>query len=152
MMTVSGFNPYEPPASDVTPDMSLSRPRAFGSWAWEAAAGGLLIALYDVHSSSGDGTTISGAYLAAGVILGWRHARWAWLCWLPLGTSLYLAHLIAIAAGYKPPFVERDYDTALNTLIVLLPAGFGLLVGALTSEFRSFVFRQLGSVKHGDDT
>ncbi len=55
---------------------------------------------------------------------------WAWLAWTPLGIGLYFIHLIAIAHGFKPPFVEANAEKAIGCLWVLVPCGFGIGMGA----------------------
>jgi len=57
---------------------------------------------------------------------GWRNRP---ACWPPLGLSLYVVHVIAIACGREPPYVESDYDRATSTLGFYYVSGFGLLLG-----------------------
>ena len=101
--------------------------RAFG----EAALMGLAFAIADVLSSGSHGPGSDGfARLLAGVILGFRHARRAWICWLPLGASLYLVHFVAILGGAKPPHVEADLTAARVALQQIFPAAWSLALGA----------------------
>jgi hypothetical protein len=92
---------------------------------------GFLIGLVDINSGDGDPGTTFGLYLIAGLALGFRNAGRASVCWPPLGVSLYIVHLIAIACGQKPPFVESDFRQATHTLGVYGVAGLGLLVGVV---------------------
>ncbi len=92
---------------------------------------GLLIGLVDINSGDGDPGTTFGLYLIAGLVLGFRNAGRASLCWPPLGVSLYIVHLIAIACGRKPPFVESNFRQAAHTLGFYGVAGVSLLVGVV---------------------
>jgi hypothetical protein len=47
-----------------------------------------------------------------------------------LGVSLYAAHVIAIACGGKPPYVEENYRFAEQCLWVTAPSGLGVMAGA----------------------
>jgi hypothetical protein len=90
---------------------------------------GLLVGLVDANSSNGGGYILGGHLLACVLIGAWA-AGWAWVCWLPLGSGVYLVHLVAIARGYKPPFVEESALAARFTLQLLAPAAIGLSFGA----------------------
>jgi hypothetical protein len=80
------------------------------------------------------------AYLGLAFVLGIRHGSWAWLAWPPLGVCLYLVHLVAITHGYKQPYVEANADEAIACLVVLLPSGLGIGIGAaLRWVFKSLV-------------
>ncbi|WP_435006061.1 hypothetical protein P12x_003733 [Tundrisphaera lichenicola] len=92
---------------------------------------GLSVGLADVHYS-GDFNGTGYAYLLAGAVLGYRHAGRSWPCWLPLGLSLYVVHVAAIACGYERPFVEKDMLAARDTLPFALVAGIGIAIGAST--------------------
>jgi hypothetical protein len=96
----------------------------------EGALIGLLIGLLDI-SSDGNPAQTAGLYLLAGMGLGIRNAGRASYCWAPLGVSLYLVHLIAIACGQKPPFVESSFRQAAYALDCYAVAGLGLLVGVI---------------------
>ena len=94
----------------------------------EAAVVGVAIGIWDIHSTGNPGMSAL-AYLLAGVALGARHAGTAWLCWPPLGLSLYAVHLAAIAHGYKQPYVEADSVAARATLGMFAEAGLGIALG-----------------------
>lgn len=104
---------------------SFSRPRP----ALEALAVGLCLGFIDSNLANTEGFVLFG-YLAAGAILGFRHAGRALACWPPLGVGLYAAHVVAIACGGKPPYVEENYRFAEQTLWVILPSGVGIMAGA----------------------
>lgn len=109
---------------------TAARIPAFIRPAVEAMVVGLLIGLVDAFTTNtGDATLI--AYLLAGIALGVRHAGRAWSCWPPLGLSLYLVHVAAIACGRRPPYVESDFDAARVTLQFCVPAGLGLGFGTI---------------------
>jgi hypothetical protein len=97
----------------------------------ESLAVGLAIAFADIHFT-GYGIWISPAYLLAGVALGVRHAGQALFCWLPLGVSLYVVHVVTIALGGKQPYVEANARLAEACLDFLTPTGLGLLVGSFS--------------------
>jgi len=94
----------------------------------EASAVGVAFGLWDIHSACRPGSSLL-AYLLAGVVLGARHAGRAWLCWPPLGLSLYAIHLAAIAHGYKQPYVEANSMEARATLTTFPIAGLGIALG-----------------------
>ena len=96
---------------------------------WEATAVGLLLGFIDCHSSGNPGFTAF-AYLICGAILGVRHASRSFLCWLPLGLSLYAVHVVAIAFGSKPPYVEENHRFAEQCLLFIIPSGLGTLAGS----------------------
>ncbi|QEH32340.1 hypothetical protein OJF2_08100 [Aquisphaera giovannonii] len=96
----------------------------------EATAVGLAYGIADTRISGDEGRHFL-AFLAAGVALGFRHAGRAMLCWLPLGVGLYLAHVVAIARGARPPFVEENVRFSEACLFALIPAGLSLMLGAL---------------------
>ena len=102
----------------------------FGT-AVEGAATGLALGLIDIHSRSGDWFDPGLAGLAAGFVLALRHGRRSWQAWGPLGWCFYLMHRVAIAGGYRPPYVEKDAATALMSLAILWPTGMGLALGGL---------------------
>ena len=70
-------------------------------------------------------------YLMASLALGFRNAGRASWCWPPLGVGLFVAHLIAIHFGAKPPFVEANFREAMFALNTYGVVGLGLLVGAV---------------------
>jgi hypothetical protein len=106
--------------------------RAFGRHPFtQALLAGLLIGLLDINCADGGGWILS-LYLIAGISLGLRHAGRAWLCWPPLGGSLYPVHVAAILLGRKQPYVEADVHIAVATLGMLFPVGIGLACGAAT--------------------
>lgn len=96
----------------------------------EAVAVGLLVALIDIQCT-GDGTLTILLYVAAAALLGLRHAGHACPIWPVLGSSLYVVHVIAIACGRKPPFVETDSRNAEGTLEILFPVVIGLTIGVV---------------------
>ncbi|WP_165227496.1 outer membrane protein assembly factor BamE [Aquisphaera insulae] len=100
---------------------------AFG----EALAAGLAIGIAVTFSSLNHPNWRHSAYLLAGFLLGLRHAGRAVFCWLPLGVSLYVAHVVAIILGVGPPHVEANTRMAEVRLFALIPAGVGLMAGAL---------------------
>ena len=97
--------------------------------ALEAAAIGAALGGLDAHLAD-SGTGILFLYGVFGFVEGFRHAGRAWQCWLPLGSSMYLAHVAAIGCGYRPPYVEPDAIAARQGLIYFYPASFGLITGA----------------------
>ena len=109
--------------------LKVYQPRNPFQAAIEAIAIGLALGLIDVHSSTGDAFDPITAYFITGFALGLRHSWKARQAWIPLGGCFYLAHRVAIASGYKPPYVERNAAEAVKSLYVLWPAGFGLIVG-----------------------
>lgn len=90
---------------------------------------GSLIGFVD-SNRAGSGEWQAPAYFVAGALLGLRHARRSCPCWPILGFSLYAVHVIAIACGRKPPYVEENYRFAEQCLWVVIPSGFGVMVGA----------------------
>lgn len=117
-----GAAPAENGARAIAPLAARLRPIA------EALAIGLLVGLVDANNTNGVVITIGG-YLLAGAVIGFRHAGRACWCWPVLGVTLYLAHVAAIAWGYKPPYVEADYRRAESNLLAVIPAGIGLVAG-----------------------
>ena len=118
--------------------LAMLRPRLRSQAAIEGIAIGVLFGLMDVHSSNEDWFDSLTAYPLAAFVLGVRHGRRAWQAWLPLGSSLYVLHLAAIACGYQPPYVEVDAETAGACLVVSWPVGLGLgLAPSFHSLFRS---------------
>jgi hypothetical protein len=110
---------------------------------------GLLLGLIDVHSTNDDWFNSWFAYFVAGFVLGLRHGGRSWQAWLPLGWSRYLMHRAAIAYGYRPPYVEADADSAMMSLLVLLPAGLGLALGAFVRFVISRLARATRSIPGG---
>ena len=98
--------------------------------AFEAAGLGLVFGLIDVHSSGESVVWFLLVYLSVAIVLGVRHGARSWQAWIPLGASLFLAHLAAIACGYKPPYVEANAREALAVLFFSWPAAVGLALGA----------------------
>jgi len=109
--------------------LTILRPKLRFQAAIEGIAIGATLGLIDVHSTDGDWFDAKFAYLLAGFVLGLRHAGRAWQAWIPLGLCFYLIHRVAIAYGYRPPYVEADADSALVSFLVLWPAGLGLALG-----------------------
>ena len=97
--------------------------------AWEALAVGLLLGLADANHA-GEQDFVLPAYFVAGALLGLRHAGRAFPCWPLLGVSLYAVHVVAIACGRKPPYVEENYRFAEQCLWVIMPSGLGVMAGA----------------------
>ena len=95
----------------------------------EASLTGLALGLADSRYA-GEFHWAVPAYLLAGLVLGFRHAGRAWPCWVPLGVGLYIAHIVAIALGRQPPYVEESYLAARQTFFVLPLAGLALALGA----------------------
>jgi hypothetical protein len=91
---------------------------------------GLLLGLAD-SNYAGERDVTSIAYLIGGALLGLRHAGRACPCWPVLGVSLYAVHVVAIALGRKPPYVEENYRFAEMCLLAFIPSGFGLFVGVV---------------------
>jgi hypothetical protein len=83
----------------------------------------------DINATQDDAALSIWAYAISGVFMGLRHAGCAWACWPPLGISLYLVHVAAIAGGLKQPYVEVDIPTAATTLGLIYPAGIFIAVG-----------------------
>jgi hypothetical protein len=109
----------------------ILRPRFYGQATIEAVAVGLPLGLIDIHSKAGDWFEPLPAFFLAALLLGLRHGGRAWQAWGPLGLCDYLMHRVAIANGYRPPYVEEDAASALLCFYVLWPAGFGLALGML---------------------
>jgi hypothetical protein len=109
----------------------ILRPRFYGQATLEAIAVGLPLGLFEIHSKAGDWFDAGFAFFLVSLLLGLRHGGRAWQAWGPLGFCLYLTHRVAIAHGYRPPYVEEDADAALSTFFVLWPTGFGLGLGML---------------------
>jgi hypothetical protein len=129
MPAISDANVDEPARSIGKPSGIV---RAIGRYPFtQALLAGLLIGLVDINCADGGGW-ILGLYLIAGISLGLRHAGRAWICWPPLGGSLYPIHVAAILLGRKQPYVEADVDVAVDTLGMLFPVGLGLACGAIT--------------------
>jgi hypothetical protein len=97
--------------------------------AWEAIAVGLLLGFADANHA-GNQEFVLPAYFVAGVVLGLRHAGRAFPCWPLLGVSLYAVHVVAIACGRKPPYVEENYRFAEQCLWAIMPSGLGVMAGA----------------------
>jgi hypothetical protein len=95
---------------------------------WEGLALGLVVGFADTRISEGHAFVFA-VYLSVGALLGLRHAGRACPCWPLLGITLYAAHVAAIACGRTPPYVEENYRFAEQGMWVLIPAGFGLLLG-----------------------
>lgn len=97
----------------------------------EAAAIGTVLGLIDIHTDGEYWFNGMFACLVAGLVLALRHGGRSWQAWSPLVWCFYLMHRAAIAAGYRPPYVEPDADRALFTFYLLIPVTLGLAVGAL---------------------
>jgi hypothetical protein len=93
-----------------------------------STAVGLSVGLIDANTSR-RGISLDLFHLSVCVLIGAWAAGWAWVCWLPLGSGVYLVHLVAIARGYRPPFVEESAVAARITLQFLAPAAIGLGFG-----------------------
>jgi hypothetical protein len=93
---------------------------------------GLMIGLRDTLHGDDESRAVTGAlYLIASIALGFRNAGRASLCWPPLGVSLFVAHLIAMHFGAKPPFVEANFRQATFTLGIYPLVRVGLFIGAV---------------------
>jgi len=119
MADSTSATPPSPPDLGVP---ALARPLV------EAIAAGSLIGLVDIFLSESSGWSLTAVFVA-GVALGVRHAGRAWPCWAPLGVGLYAVHVVAIACGRRPPFVEASFQAARETLFLVFPAGIGLVLG-----------------------
>lgn len=95
----------------------------------EASLIGLALGFADSRYA-GESNWIIPVFFGAGFLLGVRHAGRAWPCWVPLGMGLYFAHIVAIALGRQPPYVEESYLAARQTFFVLPLVGLGLALGA----------------------
>jgi hypothetical protein len=113
------------------PGIRVLRAGFYGQATVEAIAIGLPLGLIDVHSRQGGWFDAHLAFLLAGVLLGVRHAGRAWQAWGPLGFCHYVMHRLAIAYGYRPPYVEEDARSALLCFVILWPALVGLGLGML---------------------
>ena len=116
-----------------TDGSSVQDPR-FGQWTiWsgpvEAALLGIALGVLYVPTSD-DIVRVAGAYAAAGILLGFRHAGRSMGCWLILGVSLYPIHLVAVALGREPPFLYITPRGGICNLILLAPSGLGVVSGA----------------------
>lgn len=105
-----------------TPAASAGRFRAV----FEAAGFGLILGLVDVQST-GTGAWFLLVYLVVAYALGVRHGVRSWQAWIPLGASVYLAHLAGIACGYKPPYVAANAREAWGSSSFLGPPRLRLL-------------------------
>jgi hypothetical protein len=112
---------------------------------------GLTLGLIDIHSTVDDWFDAGFAYAVAGLLLGLRHGRRSWQAWCPLGWCFYLMHRVAIARGYRPPYVEEDADKAIRSLFVLWPAGLGLALGAFARLTISGLSRTWRATARGTD-
>jgi hypothetical protein len=95
---------------------------------------GLILGVVDCHytlAGPDSPNLIFLAYFVVALVLGARHGIWAWLAWPSLGVFLYLTHLVAIANGYKQPYVEKSAEDAIVCLFMLIPTGVGIGLGAL---------------------
>jgi hypothetical protein len=116
---------------ESSPEVGMPSPsRSVSRWnaIYEALAVGLLLGIAD-SNHAGSGAFAPSAYFLGGALLGLRHAGRASPCWPVLGISLYAVHVIAIALGRKPPYVEENYRFAEQCLWILIPSGLGLIVG-----------------------
>ena len=110
----------------------------------EGASAGLAVALLDVNNLVS--LEVSAAlFLIAGVFLGTRHGLLGLPAWPFVGGLLYVVHLIAMRHGYRQPFVERDTASVAYALMALVPAGFGLLSGAIGRLFLETLVRLTGA-------
>ena len=98
--------------------------------AFEAAGLGLVFGLIDVHWSGELAPWLFLVCLSVAFVLGERHGARSWQAWIPLGASMYLAHLAGIACGYKPPYVEASAREALAVFFFSWPTAVGLALGA----------------------
>jgi hypothetical protein len=126
MPAISDANVDEPgPAIGGPPGIG----RAIGCHPFtQALLAGLLIGLLEINCADGGGLIIS-LYLIAGISLGLRHAGRAWLCWPPLGGSLYPVHVAAILLGRKQPYVEADATLPSPPSECYFPRGLASLAG-----------------------
>jgi hypothetical protein len=104
----------------------------------EAMAVGLTLGFADANHA-GDADFSYPAYFLGGILIGLIHAGRCLPCWPILGMSLYVVHVVAIALGQKPPFVEENYRFAEQCYGVFLPSGFGLMAGAALRVFLASV-------------
>jgi len=99
----------------TTSDKKLNQFKIYFRSTLEALALGTVLGLIDISSSEDYKFTIV-AYFAGAAFIGFRHVGHAFPCWPVLGISLYAIHVIAIACGRKPPYVEENYQTALGIM------------------------------------
>jgi hypothetical protein len=136
-------NPWSAPAAALTPFATRPSYRWFVAAA-EGVAVGIIMGLVDINwAYTGPDTGISLTYFGVALVLGLRHGIWGWLAWLPLGICLYVIHLIAIAHGYKQPYVEANAEKAIGCLVLLGPSGLGIGIGAILQWGVKFL------IKHG---
>ena len=95
----------------------------------EATAVGLALGLMDANHA-GDGNFSTSAYFLGAFLVGLVHAGRCLPCWPILGVSLYVVHVMAIALGKKPPYVEENHRFAEQCLLAFVPSGLGLMAGA----------------------
>jgi hypothetical protein len=111
------------------PFQLINHPQVYAAIA--GALVGLAVGMIDVHSAGNQWLNPLLGFLIAGCLIGSVYGVNAWPAWVPLGWCVYLVHRVAIARGYRPPYVEASADEALQSLFVLWPAGLGIALGAL---------------------
>ena len=122
-------NPWSAPIAPLAP--ADSRPGNSLSAIAEGTVIGVIVGIVDIHVS-GLGSTWDVIYFALGMVMGARRGSRAWLAWpFQGGVCLYLIHLIAIAQGYKQPYVEANAKEAIWSLLFLVSAGIGIGSGVL---------------------
>ena len=143
-------NPYTAPGS--LDSMSPSLPRSLLAAAGMGLALGTIIGVADIHHATGDYHEVEWAYFVSGLGLGavslWR----CWAAWPPMAASLFVVHLIAIASGYRSPYVESSYLGAVFCLQpAAVPSAGGLFLGASVHRFLLLV-ASLARPSRGDAT
>lgn len=132
-----------PDAPGVSPPSHAWRAHALAPFI-EASAIGLALGLFDITITAPPPPPSILGYLIAAFILGVRHAGRAWQCLIPLGVSLYIVHVTAIACGLRPPYVEESIPAAAITLSVIYIACVGLMAGAAMSGLGHLLVRLMG--------
>ncbi len=104
----------------------------------ESMAVGLVLGFVDANYA-GDTNFSFPAYFLGGILIGLIHAGRCLPCWPILGLSLYVVHVVAIALGKKPPYVEENFRFAEQCYGAFVPSGFGLMAGAVLRVFLASV-------------
>ena len=116
------------PTNQVARDEPLAGRPVF-AWVLLLAVGsGSVLGLLDVCRADSLVDWLTGAMAA---VLGFLHPKTFLLSAFILSLCLYLAHVVAILHGVKPPYVEPSVDEAIFSWLSLLSNGLGAILGAV---------------------